>query len=98
MVVHDRAPLRGWRPPTASVLARRDKEVRRKIERISKDFAIRLETAFRFRYGRGVAEIIESETEAPVKEERLSERVRRALLGAPKDPSDTSHLHKMSLV
>lgn len=31
-------------------------------------------------------------------EETLTDRVRRALLGAPRDPSDTSHLHKMSLV
>jgi len=34
----------------------------------------------------------------PQKEEGLTQRVRRALLGAPRDPSDASHLHKMSLV
>jgi amino acid transporter len=34
----------------------------------------------------------------PLKEEGLTQRVRRALLGAPRDPSDISHLHKMSLV
>src|SRR6187200_1010357 len=28
----------------------------------------------------------------------LAVRVRRKLLGAPRDPADTSHLHKMSLV
>src|SRR4051812_1040756 len=31
-------------------------------------------------------------------EERLTDRVRRAILGAPRDVSDTSHLHKMSLI
>src|SRR5215210_2107597 len=42
--------------------------------------------------------MIETETAPPVKEEGLTQRVRRAILGAPRDPSDTSHLHKMSLV
>ncbi|HKV11916.1 MAG TPA: APC family permease [Thermoanaerobaculia bacterium] len=31
-------------------------------------------------------------------EDRLSDRVKRVLLGAPRDVADTSHLHKMSLV
>ncbi|MFL6196796.1 MAG: amino acid permease [Thermoanaerobaculia bacterium] len=34
----------------------------------------------------------------PPLQESLTSRVRRALLGAPRDVSDTSHLHKMSLV
>lgn len=41
--------------------------------------------------------MIETET-GPQGEEGLTLRVRRALLGAPRDPSDTSYLHKMSLV
>jgi amino acid transporter len=45
-----------------------------------------------------MAEMIESETDAQVEEEGLTQRVRRAILGAPRDPSDISHLHKMSLV
>ena len=31
-------------------------------------------------------------------EERLADRVKRALLGAPRDVADTSHLHKMTLI
>jgi amino acid transporter len=42
--------------------------------------------------------MIETEPNSHAKEERLTERVRRAILGAPKDVSDTSHLHKMSLI
>ncbi|HKI00929.1 MAG TPA: APC family permease [Thermoanaerobaculia bacterium] len=42
--------------------------------------------------------MIEAETTPQVQEEGLTQRVRRAVLGAPRDPSDTSHLHKMSLV
>jgi len=41
---------------------------------------------------------MEIEPEQPPKGDRLTDRVRRAILGAPRDPSDTSHLHKMSLV
>src|SRR6185436_12769366 len=42
--------------------------------------------------------IIETEKDQQGKEERLTERVRRLILGAPRDVSDTSHLHKMTLV
>lgn len=38
----------------------------------------------------------EREPEAP--EERLADRVKRALLGAPRDVADTSYLHKMTLI
>ena len=34
----------------------------------------------------------------PQQEDSLTDRVRRAILGAPRDVSDTSHLHKMSLI
>jgi amino acid transporter len=40
---------------------------------------------------------IETEPEAPP-QESLGVRVRRALLGAPRDVADTSHLHKMTLI
>jgi amino acid transporter len=40
----------------------------------------------------------DTEQEVHLKEDRLTDRVRRAVLGAPRDPSDTSHLHKMSLI
>src|SRR5262245_36116955 len=40
----------------------------------------------------------ETEQEVQPKEDRLTERVRRAILGAPRDVADTSHLHKMSLI
>src|SRR5436305_4753296 len=42
--------------------------------------------------------MIETEPEQKQQEERLTDRVRRAILGAPRDVSDTSHLHKMSLI
>src|SRR5436305_13601692 len=42
--------------------------------------------------------MIDTEPEQKQQEERLTDRVRRAILGAPRDVSDTSHLHKMSLV
>jgi amino acid transporter len=42
--------------------------------------------------------MIETEKDQQGKEERLTERVRRLILGAPRDVSDTSHLHKMTLV
>src|SRR4051812_18469146 len=44
------------------------------------------------------AVMIDTEPEQTQKEERLTDRVRRAILGAPRDVSDTSHLHKMSLI
>jgi amino acid transporter len=40
----------------------------------------------------------ETEQDLQPKDDRLTERVRRAILGAPRDVSDTSHLHKMSLI
>ncbi len=40
----------------------------------------------------------ETDPDPAAPEETLTDRVRRALLGAPRDPADTSHLHKMSLV
>jgi amino acid transporter len=40
----------------------------------------------------------ETEADQEPKEDSLTERVRRAILGAPRDVADTSHLHKMSLV
>jgi len=42
--------------------------------------------------------MIDTEPGQPQKEESLTDRVRRAILGAPRDVSDTSHLHKMSLI
>src|SRR3954454_24749335 len=42
--------------------------------------------------------MIDTEPEQTQQEERLTDRVRRAILGAPRDVSDTSHLHKMSLI
>src|SRR3954463_513215 len=42
--------------------------------------------------------MIDTEPHSHAKDERLTERVRRAILGAPKDVSDTSHLHKLSLI
>jgi len=42
--------------------------------------------------------MIDTEPEQKQQEERLTDRVRRAILGAPRDVSDTSHLHKMSLI
>ena len=42
--------------------------------------------------------MVETEPDLQVKEDKLADRVRRAILGAPRDPSDTSHLHKMSLI
>jgi amino acid transporter len=42
--------------------------------------------------------MVETEAEPQPKEDSLTDRVRRAILGAPRDPSDTSYLHKMSLV
>ncbi len=40
----------------------------------------------------------ETEPDPQLKEDSLGDRVRRALLGAPRDVADTSHLHKMSLI
>ena len=42
--------------------------------------------------------MVETEPDLQLKEDKLADRVRRAILGAPRDPSDTSHLHKMSLI
>ncbi|HET9212513.1 MAG TPA: amino acid permease [Thermoanaerobaculia bacterium] len=42
--------------------------------------------------------MIDTEPEQTQQEERLTDRVRRAILGAPRDVSDTSNLHKMSLI
>jgi amino acid transporter len=42
--------------------------------------------------------MIDTEPDQQLKEDRLTDRVRRAILGAPRDVSDTSHLHKMSLI
>jgi amino acid transporter len=42
--------------------------------------------------------MIETEPDQKPKEDRLTDRVRRAILGAPRDVADTSHLHKMSLI
>jgi hypothetical protein len=42
--------------------------------------------------------MIDTEPDQELKEDRLTDRVRRALLGAPRDVADTSHLHKMSLI
>src|SRR3954452_7331566 len=42
--------------------------------------------------------MIDTEPEQKQQEERLTDRVRRAILGAPRDVSDTSHLHKISLI
>lgn len=40
----------------------------------------------------------ETEPDPQPREDSLTERVRRVILGAPRDVSDTSHLHKMSLI
>lgn len=40
----------------------------------------------------------ETEPDLQLKEDRLTDRVRRAILGAPRDVADTSQLHKMSLI
>ncbi len=40
----------------------------------------------------------EKEPDQQLKEDSLTNRVRRAILGAPRDVADTSHLHKMSLI
>ena len=40
----------------------------------------------------------ETEPDQKLKEDSLTDRVRRAILGAPRDVADTSHLHKMSLI
>jgi hypothetical protein len=42
--------------------------------------------------------MIDTEPDLQRREDRLTDRVRRAILGAPRDVSDTSHLHKMSLI
>jgi amino acid transporter len=42
--------------------------------------------------------MIEMETDLRLQEEKLTDRVKRAILGAPRDVADTSHLHKMSLI
>jgi amino acid transporter len=42
--------------------------------------------------------MMETKPDLEVREERLTDRVRRAVLGAPRDVADTSHLHKMSLI
>ena len=43
-------------------------------------------------------EMTETEPDQQLKEDSLTNRVRRAILGAPRDVADTSHLHKMSLI
>ena len=42
--------------------------------------------------------MIETEPEVQPPQESLRNRVRRALLGAPRDVADTSHLHSMTLI
>jgi amino acid transporter len=42
--------------------------------------------------------MIETDPEGQPPQESLRNRVRRAILGAPRDVADTSHLHKMTLI